>query len=545
MSLDTPKPGSSRETDVKQIDHNDSIRATYLTIEDLRDCGVRLGRGEGEELPGLMSFEFFQQHSDNEKEILRVYRAAALDVDAGASITPAAEWLLDNYYIVEEAIQEVRRDFPKKFFKQLPTRVIQGQKMPRVLALAWLYVAHTHSGVNRETLAAMVEGFQENEPLEIGELWALPSFIRFVLIENLRRIATRVDRSRNMRKRANDVADEIIRLNDETESAKVLAGVADLVRDNTFAAQFLYRMRNASQSTTFATQWIEQRLAEVGTDVETVTQSEQSRLSSGNVTMGNIIKSLRLIIDTEWSVWFEDVSQIDKLFREHTDYEALDFGSRNAYRNRIEKLARLSKRSEAEVTQAAIKLSQEAAEKDPDVRETNVGAFIVGRHRKELEAAVGYNPPILQQAVRAYRKLNWLAIAAPVILLTVLAMVLTGYFLVQAAIPLLVVFFLLLMFALPASEGATGLFNTVVTYFVKPARLVGYEFKEGIPEEAKTLVVVPCLITDRDTVDELVRNLEVHYLANPHGEIYFSLLSDWRDAKTEQTEADLEILDYA
>ncbi|WP_313605058.1 GH36-type glycosyl hydrolase domain-containing protein [Rhizobium sp.] len=545
MSLDTPKPGSSRETDVKQIDHNDSIRATYLTIEDLRDCGVRLGRGEGEELPGLMSFEFFQQHSDNEKEILRVYRAAALDVDAGASITPAAEWLLDNYYIVEEAIQEVRRDFPKKFFKQLPTRVIEGQKMPRVLALAWLYVAHTHSGVNRETLAAMVEGFQENEPLEIGELWALPSFIRFVLIENLRRIATRVDRSRNMRKRANDVADEIIRLNDETESAKVLAGVADLVRDNTFAAQFLYRMRNASQSTTFATQWIEQRLAEVGTDVETVTQSEQSRLSSGNVTMGNIIKSLRLIIDTEWSVWFEDVSQIDKLFREHTDYEALDFGSRNAYRNRIEKLARLSKRSEAEVTQAAIKLSQEAAEKDPDVRETNVGAFIVGRHRKELEAAVGYNPPILQQAVRAYRKLNWLAIAAPVILLTVLAMVLTGYFLVQAAIPLLVVFFLLLMFALPASEGATGLFNTVVTYFVKPARLVGYEFKEGIPEEAKTLVVVPCLITDRDTVDELVRNLEVHYLANPHGEIYFSLLSDWRDAKTEQTEADLEILDYA
>ncbi|MBW9087281.1 protein ndvB [Rhizobium wenxiniae] len=545
MSLDTPKPGSSRETDVKQIDHNDSIRATYLTIDDLRDCGVRLGRGEAQELPGLMSFEFFQQHSDNEKEILRVYRAAALDVDAGASITPAAEWLLDNYYIVEEAIQEVRRDFPKKFFKQLPTRVIEGQKMPRVLALAWLYVAHTHSGVNRETLAAMVEGFQENEPLEIGELWALPSFIRFVLIENLRRIATRVDRSRNMRKRANDVADEIIRLNDETESAKVLAGVADLARDNTFAAQFLYRMRNASQSTTFATQWIEERLAEAGTDVETVTQSEQSRLSSGNVTMGNIIKSLRLIIDTEWSVWFEDVSQIDKLFREHTDYEALDFGSRNAYRNRIEKLARLSKRSEAEVTQAAIKLSQDAAEKDPDVRETNVGAFIVGRHRKELEAAVGYNPPILQRAVRAYRKLNWLAIAAPVILLTVLALVITGHFLVQAAIPLIVVFFLLLMFALPASEGATGLFNTVVTYFVKPARLVGYEFKEGIPEEAKTLVVVPCLITDRDTVDELVRNLEVHYLANPQGEIYFSLLSDWRDSKLEQTEADLEILDYA
>ncbi|SFB26911.1 cyclic beta-1,2-glucan synthetase [Rhizobium sp. NFR07] len=545
MSLENPKSVSSRETDVKQVDHNDSIRATYLTIEDLRDHGEQLGREAITELPGFMSFEFFQQHSDNEKEILRVYRAAALDVDAGASITPAAEWLLDNYYIVEEAIQEVRRDFPKKFFKQLPTRVVGGQKIPRVLALAWLYVAHTHSGVNRETLAAMVEGFQENEPLEIGEIWALPSFIRFVLIENLRRIATRVDRSRNMRKAANDTADEIIRLNDEAESAKVLAGVESLARDNTFAAQFLYRLRNASQASGFATSWLEQRLAAAGTDAETVTQAEQSRLSSGNVTMGNIIKSLRLIVDTEWSVWFEDVSQIDKLFREHTDYEALDFGSRNAYRNRIEKLARLSKRSEAEVTQAAIKLATDAAAANPDVRETNVAAFIVGRHRKELEAAVGYKPPILQRAVRAYRRLNWFAIAGPVLFLTVLAMAIAGYFLVQAAIPLVVVFFLLVMLALPASEGATGLFNTVVTYFVKPARLVGYEYKEGIPEEARTLVVVPCLISDRDTVDELIRNLEVHYLANPNGEIYFSLLSDWRDSKTEQNEADLEILEYA
>ena len=546
MSLDSQPTTSPREHDSKQVDYNDSIRATYFTAEDLRDCGLRLGREKTASLPGFMEFEFFKQHADNEKEILRVYRAAALDVDAGASITPAAEWLLDNYYIVEEAIQEVRRDFPKKFFRQLKTIKIEGREIPRVLALAWLYVAHTHSGVSRETLAEMVEGFQETEALRIGELWALPSFIRFVLIENLRRVATRVDRSRTMRRRANDAADEIIRLNDEAEGMKVLAAAQDLVRDNTFAAQFLYRLRNASQGTSYATAWLEERLAAAGTDVETVNKAEQTRLSSGNVTMGNIIKSLRLIDDTEWSVWFEDVSQIDRLFREHTDYEALDFGSRNAYRNRIEKLARLSKRSEADVTQAAIKLATEAAARDPDARETNVGAFIVGRHRRELEAAVNYKPPILQQAVRAYRRLGWFSIAGPVLALTALALVIAGYFLVQAAIPLAVVFFLLVMLALPASEGATGLFNTVVTYFVKPARLVGYEYKEGVPEEARTLVVVPCLISDRDTVDELIRNLEVHYLANPKGEIYFSLLSDWRDnSKVEQSEADLEILDYA
>ncbi|WP_052183086.1 glucoamylase family protein [Rhizobium sp. YS-1r] len=546
MSLHNTSPVSSRETEAKQIDHNDSIRSTYFNIDGLRECGEKLGREGTSGLPGFAGFDFFQRLKENEKEIFRVYRAAAVDVDAGATITPAAEWLLDNYYIVEEAIQEVRRDFPRKFYRQLPTMTVAGEEMPRVLALAWLYVAHTHSSLSHDGLGAMVEGFQLNEPLQIGELWALPSFTRFVLIENLRRIATRVDRSRNMRRRANEVADEIIRLNDETASAGLLKGVEDLTNDNTFTTQFLYRLRNASQTSGFAIAWLEQRLEQAGTDTEEVMLAEQNRLSSGNVTMGNIIKSLREIDDTEWSVWFEEVSQIDRIFRERTDYQALDFGSRNAYRNRIEQVARRSRRSEAEVAEVAIRLAEEAAaQENADPRETNIGAFVVGRRLKELEAAVGYKPLLVQQIVRLVRRLNWFAIAGPVIFLTVLAMAIAGWFLVQADMPLPVVFFFLLMFALPASEGVTGLFNTLVTYVVRPARLVGYEFKEGIPEEAKTLVVVPCLISDRDTVDELVRNLEVHYLANPHGEIYFALLSDWRDGKFEETDADLEILDYA
>lgn len=100
---------------------------------------------------------------------------------------------------------------------------------------------------------------------------------------------------------------------------------------------------------------------------------------------------------------------------------------------------------------------------------------------------------------------------------------------------------MLLLFALPASEGAMGLFNTVFTLFAKPSRLVGYEFLDGIPEDARTLVVVPCLIAKRDHVDELVRNLEVHYLANPRGEIYFALLSDWADSKSEEAPADTDV----
>ncbi|MCY1665548.1 GH36-type glycosyl hydrolase domain-containing protein [Rhizobium sp. SL86] len=546
MSFHNTPAATSRETEGKQIDHNEAIRATYFNADDLRSCGEALARDGAQTLPGLMAFGFHDRHKENEKEILRVYRTTAKDVEAGQTITPAAEWLLDNHYIVEEAIQEVRRDFPKKFYRQLPTVTIGGQEMPRVLALAWLYVAHTHSTLNRDNLTAMTEGFQVHQSLEIGELWALPSFLRFVLIENLRRISIRVEKSRRMRQQANDAADEIIKLNDEAASAEILKRIEPLTDDNTFSTQFLYRLRNASQSPSFAIAWLEARLDAAGTDTEEVMMAEQNRLSSGNLTMGNIIKSLREIDDTEWSVWFEEVCLVDQVLREQSDYNELDFGSRNSYRNRIEKIARYCGKSEIDVARAAIALAQEAkSAPEPDPHKANVGAFLTGMYLTELEKRVGYTPNIAQRTIRTVQKMNWLAVAVPVLLLTFLALAIVGGFLANAGMSWPVILLFLLMFSLPASEGATGLFNTLVTYIVKPARLVGYEFKNGIPEDARTLVVVPCLITNRDTVDELVRNIEVHYLANPRGEIYFALLSDWKDSTLEQTDADLEVLEYA
>ncbi|MCJ7994428.1 protein ndvB [Rhizobium cremeum] len=535
----------SRDFESRQIDHNDSIRAAYFTIDELRESAEALARDGASELPGLIDFDFFARHKENEREILRVYRATAADVEAGATITPAAEWLLDNHYIIEEAIQEVRRDFPRRFYRQLPTMKIGNREIPRTMALAWLYVAHTHSTVSMESMTALVEGFQKHQVLEIGELWALPSIVRFVLIENLRRISTRVDRSRRMRRKANEVADEIIRINDADASADILKQIEQLAEDNTFATQFLYRLRNGSQDTSFAVSWQEQRLEQAGRSAEEAMTAEQNRLSSGNVTTGNIVKGLREIDDKEWSVWVEDVCLVDKVLSQHTDYRQLDFGSRNAYRNTIEKLARRSEKSEIEIAQVAIDLALAATRSGEAGAAPDVGSYLVGTRRPLLEQAIDYRVPLWRRLADGIKRLNWLAIAVPVVGLTIAALALVGYFLAQAGLSTPLILILLAMFSLPASEGATGLFNTLVTLMVKPSRLTGYEFKAGIPADARTLVAVPCLIAKRDDVDELIRNLEVHYLTNPHGEIYFALLSDWRDSPVEESPADLEVLEYA
>jgi cyclic beta-1,2-glucan synthetase len=132
-----------------------------------------------------------------------------------------------QHYLVEESIFQVRRDLPRRFYKALPTmEIAQGVRVPRVLAIAWVYVAHCDSTVSSQSLKAIVDGFQSVQPMLIGELWALPSMLRFVLVENLRRIAMRVRRAHQMRQLANEVADKVLAAKDGEDRTEMLAGFA-------------------------------------------------------------------------------------------------------------------------------------------------------------------------------------------------------------------------------------------------------------------------------------------------------------------------------
>ena len=529
------------------------IRAQFLHEQNLRELGARLARNEVKEFHGVGMFDFQSRVRENGDKILEVYRATNAAQARGDVVTPAAQWLLDNNYLVEETSFQIKRDLPRRFYRQLPTLELpDGQRIPRALAIAWIYVAHSDSTVSLRNFKAIVEGYQSVEPLMIGELWALPSLLRFVLIENLRRLAVRVNRARELRQTANDVADKVLASGEGDEYATLLARYVAHAHDTTFATQLLYRLRDGSHNAEKALDWLEKRLEKSGTDAEEVTICEHQTLSSGNVTTGNIVRGLRLVNDIDWTVWFEDVSRIDVLLRERSDLALLDFPSRDQYRGAIEDLARRSGLTEYEVAERATELAgygitQGAEDGSPagTTEAANVGFFLVGSRREELERAIGYRPAFGTLLIRAFRRTGWTGIVVPVFLLTALLMVLTGAALKAIGLPDAAVALLLVLFSVPASEGALGFFNTIVLLFLKPTRLVGYEFKEGIPAEARTLVVVPSLIGSRDEVEETVRKLEVHHLANMHGDLHFALLSDWPDSNVELSVEDDELLNFA
>ena len=109
------------------------------------------------------------------------------------AMTPAAEWLIDNFHIIEEQILEIADDLPPSFYRKLP-KLTEGflKGTPRIYAIAWAFVAHTDSAFSEELLSAFLTAYQESRPLTLGELWALPTTLRVVLVENLRRLAERL-----------------------------------------------------------------------------------------------------------------------------------------------------------------------------------------------------------------------------------------------------------------------------------------------------------------------------------------------------------------
>src|SRR5262249_24954624 len=261
--------------------------------------------------------------------------------------------------------------------------------------------------------------------------------------------------------------------------------------DPSFATQLLHRLRDGSRSAGQALIWLENELERQGSSAEAIISAEHQTLSSGNVTTANIVRGLKLINDVQWTVWFEQISKVDALLGQEERFSELDFASRDQYRSEIEELARGSDLTEFAVAEKAIELSKKAADETPDT--SNIGFFLVGDRLGEIEKAIGYRVPISLRLLRFFRKTSGAGTVVPMLVLAALLLVPAGFALDNIGISDGWIALILVLTALPACEAGLGVFNKLVLLTLEPTRLVGFEFKDGVPTYARTLVVVPSL----------------------------------------------------
>ncbi len=506
------------------------IRSEFWQGGTLREVGADLAGLKALDLISYHPFRLSARIDDNRAAVRQTYLRLLAQTGPTVLVTPAAEWLLDNHHIVDETFRHLRRDLSVRVYRELPTvKLASGEAVPRTLALVWTYVAVSNSDLGLSSLAELVEGFQTVSPLTIGEVWSVPALLRFVLLENLRRLADRIDAARQARARANGLADSLAATRNVAPA--MLAEHARDRGDESFASQLLYRLRESDDAGMAALHWLEQGMAEAGMTPDQAIAKEQSNQSSGNVTVGNIIRSLKAIDDIDWLAWFEQVSRVDAILNRDPNYALLDKATRNHYRTQIERIARRSTKTESEV--AAMVAT--ASDQDP-------GVALTGAGRLGLEQACGYRPTVREHVLRFYRGLGWLGVAFPCVVVTLLTAFAMAT-LAQVSLPLSVVWVLLAL--LPATDAAMSLVHFLAARLIPAAQLPGFDYSGDIPETARTIVVIPCLLTNRDDIDDLIRNLELHYLANPKGAVSFALLSDWVDAPRESRADDADLLDHA
>ncbi len=251
---------------------------------------------------------------DNAAVLHAAYRASAAELKSGRDVVPATEWLLDNYHLVEEQIREIRDDLPPGYYRQLP-KLAEGPfaGYPRVFGLAWAFVAHTDSHFDPDILRRFIAAYQRVQPLTIGELWAVAITLRIVLIENLRRLTDQIMAERGARADADALANRLVisgsaRSALETDISTRSSGPLS----EPFAAHLAKRLRDQDPRTTPALGWLEDRLRLQDASIDEVVRQAQQRQGAANVTVRNVITSMRLISDIDWAELFESVSLVDE-----------------------------------------------------------------------------------------------------------------------------------------------------------------------------------------------------------------------------------------
>ncbi|WP_442879677.1 GH36-type glycosyl hydrolase domain-containing protein [Bartonella sp. CB189] len=521
------------------------IRSTYKSQNELYKLGRTIASDEKILFPEYeVNQSFYKRLNENAKFILHIFNISDIAARNNETITPSAQWLLDNHHIIDKTIQQLRRILSESFVKQLPLYK-QKTRIPRVFVLAWYYISHTDSDFSQEALTAMVRGFQEIHALKICELWALPSIIQMLLIENIRRLALRIEQAQHMRHLAHEVANQISLKKSELKLHTSFSLYTKFLSNSTFSSHLFYRLRSTFFDSTGALSWLEKQLHDQNTNLETVTADEHNQQAADGVTMRNIIQALKAIDDVDWTKWFETVSVVDSILRENSDFSEIDSHSRNIYRQAIEKIARNSPLNELEVARKVIEMTLVSSENISYHNNLSAGWYLIDDGRHMFEKACRCPQSSFIKWIRTYCYSKIKTIAIPVSLLTIILLFSVYGLLWAYDITKWMIFLFTALALFPAMNAAFSFFNTVISWFIPSKQLIGYEYKDGIPKHARTMVAVPTLITSKNYIDEQIRNLEIHYLSNPKGAIHFALITDWVDASLKETQDDLDLLHYA
>lgn len=449
------------------------------------------------------------------KYISSTYDILNESISKNVPIPPSGEWLLDNYYIIEEQVNSLKKELTLLQYKNLPS--VNGTS--RIYILANEIVRYVDANIFEENIESFIRAYQTKKAISIEELWAFPLMLRICIIQYIKEVCEKIKIGQLQKFKVESIVERLIENRQANEQKfHKYKSIGERYEATAFVEYLIYSLRKYGKEGREYAAILEEEINKVGTTSSEIIRVEHYDLALRRVSMSNSITSLRNILHFNWVNVFERINNIDPILSKDEWYEKLDFDTRNMYRTSIQEI---SKKANVSEVYTATKLIEIAKEKNE-----HIGRYIIENKKIELLKKLDYKFKLkdsILEFIKRHKFIEYvLAIYIPTIVFSIL---LAKRYFYLALIPI--------------SEVFVFITNRILSKIIKPKILPRLG---EIAEDVNTFVIVPTLLNNKERVKSLIGGLEVYYLGNKMDNIYFALLGDASESDTEIKEYDQDII---
>jgi len=467
------------------------------------------------------------------KFITKVYKLLNEHIKMKINIHPAGEWLLDNYYIINENMQVLLEEVTRKKYHRLPgleDGIYSGYS--RIYVLAEEIVGHRDNKIEKEMLEGALKAYQNKKMLNMDELWELQNFLRLSIIKNISHICEKIYISQLEKERVIRILQNTITAENKKYNFKKHTYKKTYEMKCAFVEFMSYKLKKYGKIGIPYMNILEEQVNITGNTIEEMINKQHYSIALAKVSMGNAINSLKNISRINFESIFEEINGVEEILKKDPTqtYENMSFETKAYYRDKIKELSKETKASEIYIVNKALELSK--------LENTHLGYYLIDDGKKILLKKLGINKAqgTFHQKSNLYITIYFIVTS----ILTILFYTFNAYYLnwIYALIISIIAY-------IPITE----IYSQVLSYIMlkknKPQLIPKLDLSSGVPEEYATFVVIPTIINSPEKVKKTIHDLEVYYIANKSENIYFAVLGDCTASDKKNEDIDKDIVETA
>lgn len=481
---------------------------------------------------------------DNLKTIEEVYNILNEHLKLGINIHPAGEWLLDNFYIIEETVKQIQKELTlKKYMNFVGIANGEYKGFARIYVLATEIAAYTENKIQRENLEDYLKSYQKKKTLSMDEIWNIGIFLQIAIIENIADVCKRIHSSQIQKYRVENILETLIENKDKQEikfksiNKKIEKDIFQDMR-YPFIEYMSYSLKRYGKKGYSYLNALEEIVEKLGTTVSEVIKKEHFDIAIQKVLIGNSITSIKTIQRINFLAIFEKINGVEELLKQDPAnvYSKMDHKTKEYYRGKIKDISKKTKISEIYIARKMLEIANKEYNQNGINKKSHIGYYLIDKGINNLYQNLGYN--VKKDNENNKVKKYILAISIFTIILSIMLSYIINIKIKNNVLS--VISFLLLL--IPSSEFVIQIVQYILSKIVKPKLIPKIDFSKGIDKQHSCFVVIPTIVKSKEKVKEMMESLETYYLANKSENIYFALLGDCSESTTQKEKFDEEVI---